>query len=114
MALYIGFYTVDPNYERETGGRARSGDGSADAAFQQRVVDLRAKLPASLRLLGSYGTRSAHQPNIWLCETDNPADLSFVSNYYTGYLVFDWVPAFAIGATVAETRATMDETAANR
>ena len=114
MAMYIGFYDINPDFQRQTGERARGGDNTPDAAFQRKVVELRDKLPASLKLLGSYGTQSTDRPNIWLCETDNQADLQFVTNYYTGYLVFDWVPANVVGTTASETRATMDAAAANR
>ncbi|MGE0227687.1 MAG: hypothetical protein AB7I38_07005 [Dehalococcoidia bacterium] len=114
MTLYIGFYTIDPHFQRESGERARSGDNTMDERFGRKVVELRDRLPASLKLLGSYATQSAERPNIWLCETDNQADLQFVSNYYEGYLRFDWVPATVIGANAAETEARRQASAANR
>ena len=114
MTLYVGFYVIDPEFQRESGARARSGDNSLDARFGRKLVELRDRLPASLKLIGSYTTQSAERPNIWLCETDNQADLQFVSNYYEGYLRFDWVPANVIGATTAETEANRQASAANR
>ena len=114
MATYIGFYTIDPNYTRSLGEKARRGDNGPDVSFQERVTELRDKLPGSLTLIGSYSTSASNQPNVWICETDDPRDLQFVSNYYTGYLVFDWVPATPLGATAEDTKAAMEAAAANR
>lgn len=112
--MYIGFYDVDPDFRRAIGDGARTGDNSLDKAFRERVVALRDRLPPTLKLLGSYGTQATAHPNVFICETDNQADLAFISNYYTGYLVFDWVPANAIGTTTSAARETMDAGAANR
>ncbi|MBM4416334.1 MAG: hypothetical protein FJ035_08900 [Chloroflexi bacterium] len=75
MATYIGFYHIDPEFQRDTGARARNGDNSADLAFQRRMTKLRDTLRAGLKLIGSWGTSSNERPNVWICETDAPRHL---------------------------------------
>ncbi|MEZ4495061.1 MAG: hypothetical protein R3C29_17325 [Dehalococcoidia bacterium] len=51
---------------------------------------------------------------MWLAETDDPSHLQFVSNWYQGFLDFEWVPATAVGLTSSEAKATVDQNVANR
>lgn len=121
MATYIGYYHTHPDFARQQGEKARGGESAADPAFQQKVIELRDNLPGSLKLIGSFGSMSSQtpeanreRPNLWICETDDTADLQFISNYYAGYLVFEWVPGFVIGATASETRAALETASQNR
>lgn len=101
MATYIGFYGPHPAQLAETGERARSGAGP-NAAFQDMVQSLPGKLPAGTAIVGSYATMSNERPAVMIVETDDPAGLAFISNYYQGYLQFDWSPANVIGGNQAE------------
>ena len=112
MATYIGYFQPNADFQRENGANAReAGSVQQNKLFRDKVVNLRDQLPSSLKLVGSYGPLGGGapgRPSVWICETDNPDDLAFVSRWYTGFLDFEWVPAQAIGATSADTAKTMD------
>jgi hypothetical protein len=117
MATYIGYYRINEDFQRENGANSRqAGELVTNQAFRQKVIDLRDKLPASIKLVGSYGTASTAErhPNIWIAETDDPAELQFVNNWYAGFLEFDWIPATVLGATASDTAAAMDANQARR
>ena len=113
MSIYIGFYRPDPEFARERSARARAGDASADAQLTRRVVELVDKLPASCTIVGAYNTFAGNvlsdpgPPGVLIVETSNGDDVLFISQYYTGYLQFQWHPARAIGATRQERAAAM-------
>ena len=67
--------------------------------------------------MGSYaplGAITKTYPGVWIVETDDPDELGFVSNWYRGFLDFEWVPVTAVGATVQDTTATLDAGQARR
>lgn len=111
MALYLGYYRAVPHFLQETQERARGQSPAPDPKFQRLVIDLLEKLPAGCKIIGSYvpmaGAVLADHgpPSIMLVETDNLADLSFISQYYTGYLLFHWVPGTRVGVTRQEREA---------
>ena len=118
MATYIGFYQANEEFFRANAERARAGE-PPDLTLRDKVVELRDKLPASLTLIGSWGVSKVgavnrERPNVWICETDNAADLQFVSNYYQGFLEFEWVPATSVGVSASEARTNMDAAEQNR
>ncbi len=101
MSTYLGFYRATQGYRTEMELRARGGDTSMDPKFMQLVVDLPIRLPAGCNIIGSYGSvgNSAEGlPNVMIVETDNLDHLAFISNYYSGFLDFQWTPARSIGA----------------
>lgn len=102
MATYIGFYDINSDWAASNSQQARAGEGGMDPKFASLVTDLPNKLPSSCSVLASYGTTSANRPNVMIVETDNQADLNFISQYYGGWLAFDWVPAAKVGQTQAE------------
>jgi hypothetical protein len=115
MATYIGYYRAHPDYARENGQRARdAGRAVPDDTFREKVATLRDKLPPSIKLLGSYAPIQSGTPDpdprhpaVWICECDDPAELTFVNNYYAGYLQFEWVPVTALGNVASQTDAAM-------
>jgi hypothetical protein len=98
MAVYLGYYRPVPDFV-------------ANDAFRRKVVELPEKLPAGCLLIGSYvptGGAAAvtpSRPAVMLVETDHPADLDFISQYYAGALQFDWVPVTPVGTTRPEREA---------
>ncbi len=114
MALYLGYYRPVPAYLQEVWTRARSGDRTPDAAFGRLVTALPQQLPAGCRLLGSYaaiggeGLGTPSPPSVMLVESDSTEALAFISQYYTGYLQFQWVPARAVGASSTEREAFLE------
>lgn len=112
MSTYIGYYWSDEDFRRENAAKAReSGTFYQNPTMRDKVVGLRDNLPEGLTLIGSYGPLaggSREHPSVWICETDDPQKLDFVSRWYSGFLEFDWRPARAIGTTSATTADTMD------
>ena len=102
MASYVGFYDISDHWQAEAGAQARAGNGGLDPRFAGLVTDLPNQLPEGCSVVASYGTTSANRPNIMIVETDNQADLQFITNYYQGYLAFDWVPATNVGSNQAQ------------
>ena len=108
MAVYMGYYHPNEEFARENGARSReAGSPSVNDTMRQKVIDLRDNLPASLNFIGSFapfgGAAVPHRPGVWICETDDLEDLQFVTNWYMGFLEFEWVPARAVGTTAAAT-----------
>ncbi|MCA9830334.1 MAG: hypothetical protein R3B97_11395 [Dehalococcoidia bacterium] len=116
MAVYIGYYRVNADYQREQGEKARQGNPGVNPAFRQKVIELRDKLPSTIKLLGSYAPLGASptRPSVWIAETDDPAELVFITNWYQGWLEFEWVPATALGTTSRDTTTAMERNASRR
>jgi hypothetical protein len=117
MATYIGYYRPNESFARENDERARAGDAGPSPVMRQKVIELRDKLPASLKLIGSYtplGGGSDTRPGVWIVETDDAAELQFVNNWYSGFLEFEWSPAVPVGTTSQATTAALDATQARR
>lgn len=107
MTTYIGFYYPNPDYVREIGQQARTGELPPQAGqgfspqMAQKVRELPSVLPQGCKLIGSYartgyqsaGVPEEHQlPGIIIVETDNPADLAAFNTHYLGYLSCAWYP----------------------
>ncbi len=108
MATFIGYYSPDEAWLAETNAKARTdGPTGFDPTFLERVAALPDQLPSGCKIVGAYASRglSSATPSIMVVETDNDDDLTFIGNYYQGFLQFLWVPAIAIGGT----RAARDE-----
>ncbi len=102
MSIYLGFYRTTDGFRTESEVRARGGDTSIDPRFLQLVVDLPLRLPAGCSIVGSYGSLGASPqglPNVMIVETDTLDHLTFITNYYTGFLNFQWTPASSVGST---------------
>ena len=96
---------------------ARRGNAGVNPAFRQKVIELRDSLPSTIKLIGSYaplGGASPTRPSVWIAETNDPAELAFINNWYQGWLEFEWVPATVLGTTSRDTTAAMDRNAARR
>ncbi|MBK7723714.1 MAG: hypothetical protein IPI33_00215 [Dehalococcoidia bacterium] len=101
MSIYLGYYRPTATYREANETRARQGDTTLDPKFAQIVVDLPLKLPAGCSILGSFapaGGSPDNPPNVMIIETSDTAHLGFISNYYAGYLQFQWFPATSVGA----------------
>jgi hypothetical protein len=115
MATYIGYYRVHPDYAREMAKRDReAGQPVPRDEFRAKVASLRDELPPAIRLIGSYVPMQSWSPDpdtrhpaIWVCECDDPAELRFVTNYYAGFLLFEWIPVEALGTVSAHVEATL-------
>ena len=117
MSVYLGFYRPDPEWQKEFGRRARAGEEPVDPKLRQLVVELPEKLPGSCTIIGAYNTMAGNvlsdpgPPGVLIVDTTNGDDLLFISQYYSGYLQFQWHPARAIGANRQEREAAMAQTA---
>lgn len=101
MSTYLGFYRTTDGFRVESEVRARSGDTSIDPRFLQLVVDLPLRLPAGCNIIGSYGSIGGSPqglPNVIIVETGDPDHLQFITNYYAGFLDFQWMPARSVGS----------------
>ena len=111
MAVYIGYYRPAPSFLEANFARARAEGFSPDPKMQQLVRELPERLPASCRILAAYSPMAAPvfgdtaPPGVLVIETDSTTDLTFINQHYMGYLMFQWVPATAIGTTRAEREA---------
>ena len=114
MAVYLGYYRVVPGFMQENQERIRrEGPTGPDPKFVQMVRELPDKLPAGCRILGSYAPLGGASgdvsepgpPSVMIVETDEPRDLASITQYYSGYLAFQWAPATAVGATRQEREA---------
>ena len=113
MSIYVGFYRPDPEFLRELGARARAGEQPTDPKLLRLVTELPEKLPASCTIIGAYNTLAGNvlsdpgPPGVLIVDTSNGDDLLFISQYYVGYLQFQWHPARSVGATRQEREAAM-------
>ena len=54
MATYIGYYRIDEDSARARGANAReAGEPVLNPTMRRKVIDIRDKLPASIKLIGS-------------------------------------------------------------
>jgi hypothetical protein len=111
MAVYIGYYRPTAGFMEANFARARAEGFSPDPRMQQLVRELPERLPSSCRILAAFSPMAAPvfgevvPPGVLVVETETTADLSFITQHYSGYLMFQWVPATVIGATRAEREA---------
>src|SRR4051794_35420934 len=100
MAVYLGYYRVVRQFQEQTQAQARDAGVEMDAKFRQMILALPDRLPAGCTIVGSYtpigGGAVLHEPGppaVMIVETESTRDLVFISQYYTGYLQFEWTPA---------------------
>ena len=111
MAVYLGYYRAAPEALQENRARAREQGAAPDPRLQRLVVELLDKLPAGCTVLGSYTPMAgavfgeSAPPSVMIVDAEHPAALSFISQYYAGFLLFHWVPATRVGATHQEREA---------
>jgi hypothetical protein len=112
MPVFIGYYRPVPSFLEETQARSRAEGFSPDPKMQRLVRELPEKLPAGCRILAAFSPMAAavlaepQPPGVLVVETDATRDLTFISQYYNGYLMFQWTPATNVGTTRAEREAT--------
>ena len=119
MAIYLGFYSPVPEFARAQQERARAGDRTIDPQFAYLIIELPRLLPPGCRLLGSYapegwlsqGGPEGALPGVLVVDTDTPADLTFLSQYYLGFLTIRWTPATTPGTTRPEREAALEAAA---
>ncbi len=106
MATYLGYYRPTADWLEQANAAARAGDSSFPPEFLQKVAELPGKLPASCTIQGSWAPRgsSGDLPSVMVVETNDDADLTFITQYYQGWLGFQWTPATNIGGTEAQRR----------
>lgn len=105
VATYIGYYRPNQRFVEESNARAREGAVAMDPKFLQLVADLPIKLPSTAHIIGSFspiGGATPGSPAVFIVEAADPSGLQFISNYYQGYLEFDWHPGVSIGANKNE------------
>lgn len=108
MSTYIGYYRVTEGFAEESAKRARSGDTSIDPKFAQMVTELPGKLPKGISIIGSYAPMAggpvlgSAPPSVIIVDATETSELTFISQYYGGYLLFQWHPATVVGASRAQ------------
>lgn len=111
MSTFIGYYRATESFVAENLERARREGPGADEKFTRMVVELPGKLPNGLSIIGSYSPMASgpvvgsQLPSIMIVDAETPGDLSFITNYYAGYLYFQWQPATVVGASRAQREA---------
>jgi hypothetical protein len=116
MPLYLGLTRTDPGYAAETAERARREGPATDAKLARMVSELPEKLPETCRYVSAYSATSVHIDgaplvSIIVVEAADTSDLNFISQYYAGYLQFQWAPTTSIGATREEREASQAQAA---
>jgi hypothetical protein len=116
MATYIGYYRVTEGFAEENGKRARSGDKAIDQKFGQMIIELPGKLPNGINIIGSYAPMAGpvlgnQPPSVMIVDAAETSDLTFISQYYSGYLQFQWMPASVVGASRAQRESWRAQTA---
>ncbi len=102
MSTFIGYFRPTETYRQASEARARAGESVWDPKFLQLVVDLPVKLPAGCQMIGTYspvGGATDTQPSVCLVEATDTDQLQFISNYYIGWLEFNWAPTIPLGAS---------------
>lgn len=100
MATYIGYYRPNQRFVDERNAAAREVGAAMDPKFSQMVADLPLKLPSTAHIIGSFapiGGATPASPAVFVVEASDVSGLQFISNYYQGYLEFDWHPGVSIG-----------------
>jgi len=98
MTIYVGFGRWSDGYLRDVGEKLRSGKTAAQAneelGLTAKAQAFNQSVPQGLRIIGSYapqGIGGAHpsfaeSPLVRIIETDDPAHVTWATNYYAGYL----------------------------
>ena len=111
MSTYIGYYRATDGFAEENMERARREGSGLDDKFARMVVELPGKLPNGLSIIGSYSPMAngpvlgSQLPAVMIVDAETTSDLTFITNYYSGYLQFQWQPATVVGASRAQREA---------
>ncbi len=89
---YVGFYR--PTADSPVNGAWRD-TGKLPPNFAKMVNEFPSKLPATCKLIGSWGV-SPPGPSLIIVEAESMADLIHISTYYAGWLEFDWRPTRSV------------------
>ncbi len=101
MAIYVGFYRVDEDYQREVGEKLRSGKlelkpGELAEPVRTKARELPQKLPTGCRVVGSWvpveSPGRTENPGVIVVETDDIMHLIWFNSYYAGLVHFSWHP----------------------
>ncbi len=87
---YVGFYRPDPSSPAASAFRDT---GAPPPAFGKKVNEFAKSLPATCKLVGSWGVSGNQAPSVIVVEAESYADLQHINTYYRGWLLFDWHPA---------------------
>lgn len=115
MATYLGYYRIDPRFAEELSAWRRGPRTSANPAdpLVSLVEHFLDRLPAGCTYLGSYNPVGSGVvfdqglPSVELIETSNPADLAFISQYFLGFINYQWTPVSSPGRSREERAANM-------
>lgn len=88
---YLGFYR--PTADTPVNGVWRS-TGKLPPDFATKVNEFPTKLPATCKLIGSWNVGGG--PSVIVVEAETFADIQHISQYYAGWLEFDWRPTASV------------------
>jgi hypothetical protein len=103
VAVFIGYYRMHPDAAAEVAARERAGQPGLNPRLRELVLELPEKLTSTCRIVAAYSPMAGAvlsdtpPPGVTIVETDNPADLQFISAYYAGFAIYHWVPATRVG-----------------
>ncbi|MEZ4503059.1 MAG: DUF3303 family protein [Dehalococcoidia bacterium] len=91
---YVGFYRASsPEFIYETWRKT----GATPPEFQKKIFEFPGSLPATCKLVGSWGVSGGENPGVMVVEAEGFADLQYINQYYNGWLQFDWHPTLTGG-----------------
>lgn len=111
MSTYLGYLRPTATFRARMEERAIGGDKSNDPGFSQLLLDFPSNLPEGCTQVNTYvpiGVAAASPPMVTVIETDQPADLQLISEYYRGYMEFQWAPVNVLGPTRAERERSLE------
>ncbi len=105
MPIYVGFYSVDPDFNREVREKLRNGSLQL-APFEvpeparTKALGLLKNLPPGCKIVGSWfpadQPASTDQPGVLVIETQDVSHLAWFNNYYGGLVQFRFHPYVAV------------------
>ena len=105
MALYVGFYWVTDDFNREVWQKLRSGamklgPGEIPEPLAAKVRESVQKKPAGLEFVGSWfplhGPAMRDEPGVAIVETNDVNHLAWLASYYDGFLEFRFRPYLGV------------------
>jgi len=93
---YVGFYRPALGAAEAINESWRS-TGAGISEFQQKIFGFPSSLPATCKLIGSWGVQGGETPSVMIVEVESFADLQHINQYYNGWLRFDWHPTLTGG-----------------
>jgi hypothetical protein len=70
--------------------------GAPPQALRDKVNGFPASLPATCKLVGSWGVSGLAVPSVIIVEAESYADLVHINQYYLGWITFDWHPSSTV------------------